>query len=131
MTSSWPASASSNSVSLNGESPLINETLFEDALAGHDDVIGPVNQGWTVGKRLLQFERSTHAGVNISGAQGRVADDSLPDIVASYTGRHGGRVADAALRSRLLEYEMNARAHRLTQRRVMEELQARAPGFGS
>ena len=115
---------------ISGDSPF-NETLFEDALAGHDDVIGPVNQGWTVGKRLLQFERSTHAGVNISGAQGRVADDSLPDIVASYTGRHGGRVADAALRGRLLEYEMNARAHRLTQRRVMEELQARAPGFGS
>ena len=42
-----------------------------------------------------------------------------------------GRIADDALRARLLNYEMNSRAHRLTQRRVMEELQARAPGFGS
>ena len=140
---------------ISGDSPF-NETLFENALARKDDVIGPLNQGWTVGKRLLQFERSTHAGVNISGTQGRVADDSLADIMRRYlngpavdadlalagmadasvadTGvvvANKGRIADDALRTRLLNYEMNSRAHRLTQRRVMEELQARAPGFGS
>ena len=115
---------------ISGDSPF-NETLFEDALAGKDDVIGPVNQGWTVGKRLLQFERSTHAGVNISGTQGRVAEDSLAQIVGHYAGRVNERIADDTLRTRLLDYEMKSRAHRLTQRRVMEEMQARAPGFGS
>ena len=40
------------------------------------DVIGGVNNGWTVGKRLLQFERSTHAGINISGSQGGRTEES-------------------------------------------------------
>ena len=46
---------------LSGASPF-NETLFEDAYASAADVVGGVDNGWTVGKRLLQFERSTHAG---------------------------------------------------------------------
>ena len=50
---------------ISGSSPFC-ETLFEDAIAGATDIIGPVNEGWTVGKRLLQYERSTHAGINIS-----------------------------------------------------------------
>ena len=116
---------------ISGDSPF-NETRFVNALARHDDVIGPVNQGWTVGKRLLQFERSTHAGVNISGTQGRATDAPLPDIFAEALGRApNGAIDEPQLRSRLLSYEMNSRIHRMTQRRVMEELQAHAPGFGS
>ena len=65
---------------ISGSSPF-NETLFENAIARRDDVVGPLNQGWTVGKRLLQYERSTHAGINISGTQGRVAETPLYDIV--------------------------------------------------
>ncbi len=116
---------------ISGDAPF-NETQFVDAIAPKDDIIGPVNQGWTVGKRLLQFERSTHAGVNISGTQGRVVEDALPNIFAATLGRDaGGHVAEPRLRAQLLGYEMNARVHRLTQRRVMEEMQARAPGFTS
>ena len=48
---------------ISGSSPFC-ETLFEDATASAMDIIGPVNQGWTVGKRLLQYERSTHAAVS-------------------------------------------------------------------
>ena len=51
---------------LSGASPFC-ETVFEDAVAFSEDIIGGVDNGWTVGKRLLQFERSTHAGINISG----------------------------------------------------------------
>ena len=69
---------------LSGASPF-NETLFEDALARADDVIGGVNNGWTVGKRLLQFERSTHAGINISGSQGgRVVESHMVDKIRPY-----------------------------------------------
>ena len=37
---------------ISGASPF-NETLFEDAVASAADVVGALNQGWTVGKRLL------------------------------------------------------------------------------
>lgn len=115
---------------ISGNSPF-NETLFEDAIARRDDVVGPLNQGWTVGKRLLQYERSTHAGINISGTQGRVFETPLPEIVRYYAGASGGRIADADQRAAVTRHEMNQHAYRLTQRRVIEETQARAPGFAS
>ncbi|MBH80236.1 MAG: acyl-CoA dehydrogenase [Gammaproteobacteria bacterium] len=116
---------------LSGASPF-NETLFEDAVARADDVIGGVNNGWTVGKRLLQFERSTHAGINISGSQGgRSADAQMPEKIRRYVQSHGARMSDPILRERLVRFEQNAHAQRLTQKRAIEELQARAPGFTS
>jgi len=115
---------------ISGSSPF-NETLFENAFVRRDDVVGPLNQGWTVGKRLLQYERSTHAGINISGTQGRVAETPLSDIVRHYAGDRSGRIADADQRAAVTRHEMNQHAYRLTQRRVIEETRARAPGFAS
>jgi alkylation response protein AidB-like acyl-CoA dehydrogenase len=116
---------------LSGASPF-NETMFEDAIARADDVIGGVDNGWTAGKRLLQFERSTHAGINISGSQGgRSADSRMPEKIRRYVPTENGRIADPALRARLIRYEQNGHAQRLTQKRVIEELTARAPGFAS
>jgi len=115
---------------ISGNSPFC-ETLFEDALARHDDVVGPLNKGWTVGKRLLQYERSTHAGINISGTQGREIETPLAEVARRYVGQHDGSIADFQMRDRLTRLEMNQHAYRLTQRRVIEETRARAPGFAS
>lgn len=116
---------------ISGASPF-NETLFENALARADDVIGGVNNGWTVGKRLLQFERSTHAGINISGSQGgRAASSRMPEMIKRYVTLSAGRLSDSDLRVRLIRYELQGYAQRLTQKRVIEEMDARAPGYAS
>jgi alkylation response protein AidB-like acyl-CoA dehydrogenase len=116
---------------LSGASPFC-ETVFEDALASAGDVIGGVDRGWTVGKRLLQFERSTHAGINTSGSQGgRTEENKLPDIVKQYVSMTGNKLADSELRSRLIKNDMNTRAQQITQQRAIEETQSRAPGFTS
>jgi alkylation response protein AidB-like acyl-CoA dehydrogenase len=117
---------------ISGNSPF-NETQFENAIASASDIIGPVNQGWTVGKRLLQYERSTHAGINISGTQGRVEEAPLPEIFSELlpTDDRSGRILDSAQRAPLLRWQIRQRAFELTQRRAMEEAQARAPGFTS
>ena len=117
---------------ISGNSPF-SETLFENAVAGATDVIGPVNQGWNVGKRLLQYERSTHAGINISGAQGRVTETPLPEIFSHLlpTEDTTGRILDGDHRSALLNWQMRQRTYEMTQRRAIEEAQARAPGFTS
>ena len=116
---------------ISGASPF-NETLFEDAIAPATDVVGGIDNGWTVGKRLLQFERSTHAGINTSGSQGgRTAESRLPQTIKRYAPLADGRIADADLRERLIRIEQNGHAQRLTQQRVIEETQARAPGFAS
>ena len=46
---------------------------LDDAIAQKDDLVGELNKGWTVGKRLLQFERSGIGGLT-GGA--RPADPS-------------------------------------------------------
>ena len=42
---------------ISGSSPFC-ETFFDNAIASRDDLVGELNKGWTVGKRLLQYERS-------------------------------------------------------------------------
>jgi len=116
---------------ISGASPFC-ETLFEDAIVPVTDLIGGVDRGWTVGKRLLQFERSTHAGINISGSQGgRTEESQLPELVAHYAGKVDGQIADASIRTWLTRHDMNAHAQQITQRRAIAELQSRAPGFTS
>lgn len=116
---------------ISGASPFC-ETVFEDAVTSVNNVIGGVDRGWTVGKRLLQFERSTHAGINISGSQGgRSEAYSLPEKVRQYVGFKDGKIADRALRDRLIQNDMNTRVQKITQQRAIAESQSRAPGFAS
>lgn len=116
---------------ISGESPFC-ETVFNDALAPASDIIGGVNKGWTVGKRLLQYERSTHAGINTSGSQGgRSVASPLPDLVKRYHSDETGRISEPALRSRVLDHQLAFKAQQLTQQRVIQETAASAPGFAS
>ena len=116
---------------ISGASPFC-ETYFDNAVVPAEDLIGGVDNGWTVGKRLLQFERSTHAGINISGSQGgRVEESRMPGLVRNYVGPEKGRLSNDALRGWLTRYEMNTKAQQITQRRAIEESQSHAPGFTS
>jgi alkylation response protein AidB-like acyl-CoA dehydrogenase len=116
---------------ISGASPF-NETLFENARAPATDIIGGLDNGWTVGKRLLQFERSTHAGINTSGSQGgRTAESRLPEKVCGYVPLADGKLSEPVIRRRLIDHELAYAAQKLTQKRVIEETEARAPGFAS
>ena len=46
---------------ISGLSPFC-ETFFSDARALRSNVVGRVNEGWTVAKRLLQYERTSIGG---------------------------------------------------------------------
>jgi alkylation response protein AidB-like acyl-CoA dehydrogenase len=116
---------------ISGASPFC-ETYFDNAIVPVEDLLGGVDNGWTVGKRLLQFERSTHAGINISGSQGgRTEDNNVRAFVQRYVGDDNGRIVDRDFRSWLSAFEMKTHAQKLTQKRAIEELQSRAPGFTS
>ena len=116
---------------ISGASPFC-ETHFDNAIVPVEDLIGGVDNGWTVGKRLLQFERSTHAGINISGSQGgRTVENNVRELVQKYAADEKGRVTESATRTWLTQFEMNTQAQQLTQKRAVEELQSRAPGFTS
>jgi alkylation response protein AidB-like acyl-CoA dehydrogenase len=100
-----------------GSSPFC-ETFFTDARAEKDDMVGPYNGGWTVGKRLLQHERSGQGGSRMAGSGGI----SIPDMAKKYVGIDDqGRLADSDLRTRISQHQINAKAHALTVLRAMDE----------
>lgn len=110
---------------IGGSSPFC-ETFFNDAVTGKDQMLGPLNGGWAVGKRLLQHERQsqTQAASGMGGAGGKT---SLREIAKNYVGVDDeGRLADPDLRMRLAEHMMNAKAQSLTIERVFAESRGNA-----
>jgi alkylation response protein AidB-like acyl-CoA dehydrogenase len=102
-----------------GASPFC-ETFFTDATAAKDDMLGPLNGGWTVGKRLLQHERASQTGGGNPMGAGRV--EPLPDLAKRYLEIDAsGRIADTGLRVRLAQHQMDTQAHTLTIARVRDE----------
>jgi alkylation response protein AidB-like acyl-CoA dehydrogenase len=99
-----------------GSSPFC-ETFFTNARVEKNDMVGPLNGGWSVGKRLLQHERSGQGGGRMLGT-----GPSLPELAKTYVGVDAaGRIADADLRSRITAHMIDARAHALTIRRAASE----------
>ena len=106
---------------ISGASPFC-ETFFDDAVAEKKNLVGQLNRGWTVGKRLLQHERSSIAGLSSGGRRGRYDDmRPLPELGREYLGVDNGRIADLRLRDAIVDNAMSARAFNLTQRRATAE----------
>ncbi len=101
-----------------GASPFC-ETFFTDATAPKDALLGQLNVGWTVGKRLLQHERASQTGAP-GGGGGRVTP--LHELAKRYCEVDAaGRIADTDLRTRVIKNEMDARTHGLTLARAAAE----------
>jgi alkylation response protein AidB-like acyl-CoA dehydrogenase len=109
---------------ISGLSPFC-ETFLDNVRVPKRNVVGEVNQGWTVAKRLLQHERTSIGGIG-GGSQKPVA---LEDLAGDYVGHAGAQLADPALRAAILRHRMNDRAFALTMKRSQEETASgSAPG---
>jgi acyl-CoA dehydrogenase len=99
-----------------------SQVFFDGARAQAKHVVGPVNGGWTIAKRLLQHERSVDGGSEggLLGAQ----KETLVDLVKREVGLRDGALADPAMRQRLAQQELEAQALALTMRRAGEEARA-------
>ena len=105
-----------------GASPFC-ETFFTDAVAPKDALLGELNKGWTVGKRLLQHERASQTGASTGGARAT----PLAQLAKARVGADGaGRIADADLGGRVGASLMDARAHALTLARAVAEAKGAA-----
>ena len=103
-----------------GNSPFC-ETFFTDAIADKKNLVGPLNGGWTIAKRLLQHERSGLSGAGGGGGFGGAAKP-LPTLAKDYVGvDEQGRLADSDLRTRIIMNEIDGRAFQQTAVRAMME----------
>lgn len=106
---------------ISGMSPFC-ETFFTDVKVPKENLVGEEGQGWTIGKRLLQHERTNISG---GGARLQPSGPGLPDLAKKYVGADAeGRIADRELRSRITKFEMDWRAFLLTAMRVQAESKA-------
>jgi len=111
---------------ISGNSPFC-ETFFDDAIARKEDLLGELNKGWSIGKRLLQYERSGIGGMG-GGARNPDPTAGLMAVARAYVGERDGRLADPAIRDTLLRYNINRQAFSLTTRRASEEHRSGTPG---
>jgi alkylation response protein AidB-like acyl-CoA dehydrogenase len=110
---------------ISGLSPFC-ETFFDNARASKSQVVSEPGKGWTVAKRLLQYERTSIGGIGGGGGQKQA---TLEELAEEYVGREGGRIADPDLRASIIRHRMNDRAYGITLRRSVEETASgKAPG---
>ena len=103
---------------ISGSSPFC-ETFFTDVKVPKNNLIGAEGQGWTIGKRLLQHERSNLSG---GGTARMFAQRAVSEQAKEYRGTDDkGRLRDSDLRMRIVRHEMDSRAFALTLRRAALE----------
>ena len=111
---------------ISGDSPFC-ETFLTDVRAEKEDLVGTLNGGWGIAKRLLQHERSAISDSGDAMAGGV----SLIEIAKESVGLDDeGRIADLDLRARIIRNEMETRLVDLTIARVTAEAKA-AQGSGA
>ena len=102
------------------------QTFFDDVRVPKRHLIGQPGQGWTVGKRLLQYERSSIGGRGGTRQKAKTIDEWAKE----YAGEVDGQIADPAIREAVTEQRIGDDAYQLTIRRSFEEAtSSQAPSF--
>jgi alkylation response protein AidB-like acyl-CoA dehydrogenase len=121
------------------------EVFFENVKAHAHNLIGRENDGWTIAKRLLQYERTMLSGMGGGmlgrrggaggGADARKRGHAGPSLLAQsvqrYLGERDGKLGDDALREEVAQLELDQLCFGLTTRRAGEEARTQGPSAAS
>ena len=117
------------------------QVFFENVKADAKNLVGELNGGWTIAKRLLQHERSMLSGGMPGGARPAGAKkkgpapapkSALAETARPHLGDDDGCLSDSILRHRIAQYEMDALCFGLTLKRSGEQARAgQGPGPAS
>ncbi len=108
-----------------GHTPAFADTFFDNVKVPKENIVGKINQGWTMAKALLGHERTLIAAV---GQCGR-AIHRVKRIAAKQ--QRGGRplLEDPSFRARIARLEIELEAHRMANLRALASAQlGHAPG---
>jgi alkylation response protein AidB-like acyl-CoA dehydrogenase len=97
----------------------VNQVFFDDVRVPKKNLVGKENNGWTVAKYLLEFERGGAA----HGAGLRNALNRLRTIATTEHSGDGSRlIDDEAFRRKIEETEVQVTAVEFTEHRIMSQL---------
>ena len=101
---------------ISGASPFC-ETFLDNVRVEKEQVVGEIDQGWTVGKYLLTHEREMISGMGVRAAGSQTLGQQAVEVL----GLERGRLADEFLRADIARLEIDAKAFELTLERVTDE----------
>ena len=109
---------------ISGSSPFC-ETFFDDVKAPASNLVGRLNEGWTIAKRLLQHERTMISGFGLSAGQsdngGTTSTISSLEGTAMHYRGDSKKLSDPVLRDQIARFKIDAAAFAHTSRRSVEE----------
>jgi acyl-CoA dehydrogenase len=104
---------------ISGKSPF-TETFFTDVRVEKNQVIGELNQGWTVAKYLLTHEREMIAGTGVS----RVGGTPVSRLAIQALGTENGILRNTMLRTDIARFEIDKLCLEYTIERARDEVKA-------
>lgn len=108
-----------------GGTPAFCETFFEDAVVPKENLVGPLNGGWTMAKALLGHERTLIAAVGVSTRAIR----RIKRIAATTMVSGKPLLDDPLFRSKVARHEIKLEALRMANYRAIAGAQlGHAPG---
>jgi len=109
---------------ISGSSPFC-ETFFDNVKAPASNLVGRLNEGWTIAKRLLQHERTMISGFGLSAGQsdngGTTSTISSLEGAAMHYRGDSGKLSDPVLRDQIAQFKIDSDAFAFTSRRSIEE----------
>lgn len=116
------AGVTARPIQLISGSSVFCETFFDNVRVPAGNIVGRLNDGWNIAKRLLQHERTMISGFGLS--TGRNRQSGVAANLAASAMRYRGdqqRLSDAVLRDQIAQFELDSEAFALTSRRSAEE----------
>jgi alkylation response protein AidB-like acyl-CoA dehydrogenase len=101
---------------ISGSSPFC-ETFLDNVRVEKDQVVGEIDQGWTIAKYLLTHEREMIGGMGRTAA----GQKTLGQLAVDAVGLQDDHLADGMLRADVARWEIDSKAFELTAERVLDE----------
>lgn len=111
---------------ISGASPFC-ETFLTDVQVPKENLVGELNKGWTIAKRLLEHERSMISGMNMGA--GAASMGGMEVLAKEHFGEQDGRIAEQSIRHAIATHKMDQQAFGLSLKRSAEQAKAgQGPG---
>ena len=94
---------------ISGKSPFC-ETFFDGVKVPKENLIGNLNEGWTIAKYLLTHERQMIGGIGETDVKKEVHTTALEKLSLNSS----GAISDGVLRNQISDFEMDEEIFDLT-----------------
>ena len=104
---------------ISGKSPF-TETFLENTRVEKNQVIGNINEGWSIAKYLLTHEREMIARSGLSASGSR----PVSEVATNIMGTSDGILSNTIIRADIARFEIDERCLELTIERARDEVKA-------